>query len=110
MKETFSIRVRNDSNESQIDWKVIIAFIPIVFIMYFFHELGHWTFGEFLGNDMTLRLNNSAPQSAHFINESHALWSSIGRPVLTIIQALVFLLIIWITKSSKGYKINYHEG
>jgi len=73
---------------------------PIAFITYTIHEFGHWTFKKLLGNDMTLCLNNSAPQSGCFINGSHTLRSSIGGTVFTIIQALVFSLIVWITKSS----------
>jgi len=63
MKETFSNKIINDLKESQIDWKVIIAFIPIAFITFLFHEFGHWTFGELSGTDMTLSLNNSTPQN-----------------------------------------------
>lgn len=105
MKETFISKIYNDLKESQIDWKVIIAFIPIAFLTYFFHEFGHWTFGELLGNDMTLSLNNSEPQSGQFINKTHALWSAIGGPVFTIIQGLIFLLITWKTKSNIAYSI-----
>ena len=107
MKLTFSNRISNDLKESQIDWKVIISFIPIAFLTYFFHEFGHWTFGELSGNDMTISLNNSAPRNGHFINDSDALWSAIGGPLFTIIQALVFLLITWRTKSIYAYSIMF---
>jgi len=107
MKETFSNKISNDLKESQINWKVIISFIPIAFITYIFHEFGHWIFGELLGNDMTLSLNNSAPESGYFINAYHALWSAIGGPVFTMIQALIFLLITWITKSIYAYSIAF---
>ena len=107
MKETFSHKISNDLKESQINWTVVISFIPIAFITYIFHEFGHWLFGELLGNDMTLSLNNSAPKSGYFINDSHALWSAIGGPVFTIIQALMFLLITWITKSIYAYSIAF---
>jgi hypothetical protein len=107
MKETFSERLSNDLKESQINWIVIISFIPIAFVTYLFHEFGHWISGELLGNDMTLSLNNSAPISGYFINDSHALWSAIGGPVFTIIQALIFLLITWITKSIYFYSIAF---
>jgi len=107
MKETFASRIRNDLNESRINWKVVISFIPIAFITYIFHEFGHWIFGELLGNDMTLSLNNSAPKSGYFINDSHALWSAIGGPFFTIIQALIFLLITWLTKSIYTYSIAF---
>ena len=107
MKETFRNKISNDLTESQINWKVVIVFIPIAFITYIFHELGHWIFGELSGNDMTISLNNSSPKSGYFINESHALWSAIGGPLFTMIQAVVFFLITWITKSIYAYSITF---
>ena len=107
MKENFSYKIRNDLKESQIDWKVIIAFIPIAFFTYLFHEFGHWTLGELFGNEMTLSLNNSSPQNGHFIDDSDALWSAIGGPVFTILQGLVFLLLTWLTKSIYAYSITF---
>jgi len=107
MKETFRNKIKSDLKESQINWNVIILFVPIAFITYIFHESGHWIFGELLGNDMTLSLNNSSPKSGYFINESNALWSAIGGPFFTVIQALVFLLITWITKSIYAYSFTF---
>jgi hypothetical protein len=107
MKENFSHKLRDDLKESQIDWNVIIAFIPIAFITYLFHEFGHWTLGELLGNDMTLSLNNSSPQNGHFIDDSDALWSAIGGPVFTILQGLIFLLLTWLTKSIYTFSITF---
>ena len=107
MKETFSQRISNDLKESQISWIVVILFIPIAFITYFFHEFGHWTLGELFGNDMVLSLNNSAPKSGYFTDESIALWSALGGPVFTMIQALAFLLITWITRSIYAYSITF---
>ena len=107
MKETFRNKISTDLKESQINWNVIIVFIPIAFITYLFHEFGHWMLGELLGNDMTLHLNNSAPKSGYFINESHALWSAIGGPGFTILQAFIFLLITWVTKSMYAYSFAF---
>ena len=107
MKVTFNKRISADLKESQIDWKVIIAFIPIAFITYLFHEFGHWTFGELLGNDMSLSLNNSSPKNGHFIDDSDALWSAIGGPAFTILQGLLFLLLTWLTKSIYAYSITF---
>ena len=104
---TFTHKINDDLKESHINWIVIISFIPIAFATYLFHEFGHWTFGELLGNDMTLSLNNSSPRSGYFIENSHALWSAIGGPLFTIIQSLIFLLIIWKTKSIIAYSIVY---
>ena len=107
MKENLSYKIRNDLKESRIDWKVIISFIPIAFITYLFHEFGHWTLGELLGNDMTLSLNNSSPQNGQFLDDSDALWSAIGGPVFTILQGLIFLLLTWLTKSIYAYSITF---
>ena len=107
MNGTFINRVNNDLKESKINRKVVFSFIPIAFFTYFFHEFGHWTLGELLGNDMTLNLNNSAPRNGHFINDSHALWSAIGGPFFTIIQGLIFLLIVMITNSIYAYSIAF---
>jgi hypothetical protein len=105
MRKVLPDRIRNDLKESQITWKVILFTIPIAFLTYYFHEFGHWLFGELLGNDMTISLNNSAPRSGSFINVSHALWSSIGGPAFTILQALIFLVITKIVKSIYAYSI-----
>jgi len=107
MNITFSKKINNDLKKSQINWKVGVAFIPIAFLTYIFHELGHWTFGELFGNDMTLSLNNSAPQTGHFIDDSDALWSAIGGPLFTMLQALIFLLLTWLTKSIYAYSFTF---
>lgn len=90
MKETFRNKISNDLKESQINWNVIILFIPIAFITYIFHEFGHWIFGELFGNDMRLGLNYASPKSGYFIKESHALWSAIGGPLLQLFKHSCF--------------------
>jgi len=105
MIKIFSDRINNDLRDSQINWKVAFSIIPIAFFTYFFHEFGHWIFGEVLGNDMTLSLNNSTPKNGAFINNSSALWSAIGGPTFTILQALIFLLLTHKTKSIYSYLV-----
>ena len=107
MKEKFSCKIRNDLKESQIDWKVITAFIPIAFFTYLFHEFGHWALGELFGNEMTISLNNSSPQSGHFKDDSGALCSAIGGPVFTILQGLAFLVLTFFTKSIYAYAVTF---
>jgi len=102
---TFHNRIRKDLKESQITWGIALAFIPIAFFTYIFHEFGHHLFGEVSGNDMTLSLNNSAPKNGHFLNESHALWSALGGPAFTILLALIFFLVTKRTKSIYAYAI-----
>jgi hypothetical protein len=107
MNPSFSAKIKNDLKESKIDWKVIISFIPIAFATFLFHEFGHWIFGELSGNDMIISLNNSTTKSGYFINDTSALWSAIGGPLFTIIQALVFLFIIRKTQSGIAYSIAF---
>lgn len=105
MNESLSTRISNDLRESQIDWKVGAAFIPIAFATYLFHEFGHWTLGELSGTDMIISLNNSAPLDGRFMDDTGALWSAIGGPAFTILQGLVFLFLTWLTRSIYAYSI-----
>ena len=79
--------------------------VPVTFFTYLFHESGHWTLGELMGNNMTISLNNSAPESGHFINEFDALLSAIGGRLFTILQASVFLIVTKKTRSVYAYSI-----
>jgi hypothetical protein len=99
--------IKKDLAESKINWKVALIFIPIAFFTYLFHEFGHWLGGELFGNKMILGLNYSTPKSGSFIKESHALWSAIGGPTFTILQALLFSIIVLITKSVYSYAVVY---
>lgn len=99
----FSHKIKSDLSESRINLKIIILFIPVAFLTYLFHEVGHWLAGELLGNDMVLSLNNAAPQSGYYIKEVHNLYVTMGGPAFTILQAVIFLLVIEITKSIYAY-------
>ena len=61
---------------------------------YLFHEFGHWSIGEILGNDMAYSLNYVSPRSGSYRDASHNLYSSIGGPAFSILQALIALLLI----------------
>ncbi len=105
MIKTLIDRINNDLEESQINWKVALSFIPIAFFTYLFHELGHWTIGELLGNDMMLSLNSSNARTGVLIDDTHNLYISMGGPAFTILQALIFLLITIKTKSIYAYSV-----
>lgn len=96
-------KIKNDLTESRINWKLALLFIPVAFLTYLFHEFGHWIVGEMLGNDMIMSLNNAGPRSEYFIDESHALYSAMGGPAFSILQAMISLLIIKKTKSIYVY-------
>lgn len=98
-------RINNDLTESKINWKIALLFIPVAFLTYLFHEFGHWIVGEILGNDMVLSLNNATARSGYYIEKTHDLYISMGGPVFTILQAIVFLAIIEKTKSIYAYPV-----
>ena len=99
-KNTFLFnRIKNDIAESRINWLVALLFIPVAFLTYLFHESGHWIVGEILGNDMVLNLNNANAVSESYLDKTHGLFISMGGPVFTILQTLIFLIIIEKTKS-----------
>ncbi len=102
---SFTARIKHDLKESQINLKVALAFVPIAFLTFIFHEFGHWTLGELTGNDMSISLNNSSPVSGSYLNDSGALWSSIGGPLFTILQAFIFTLIVIYSKSIYAFSV-----
>ena len=74
--------------------RLYLMFIPTAYFSYLFHELGHWIFGEFLGNDMIYSLNYVWPKEGHYLNDSHNLYVSIGGPAFTILLAVISLLVL----------------
>ncbi len=76
-----------------IDVKFFLLFIPVAYASCLFHEFGHWTLGEILGNRMVFSLNYVWPRDGHYIQASHELYSSIGGPAFSILQATVALIL-----------------
>ena len=80
--------------DKPIDLKFFLLFIPAAYASYLFHELGHWTVGEILGNQMAYSLNYVWPKNGYYLHASDDLFVSIGGPVFSIVQSLCTLLII----------------
>ncbi len=80
--------------QRHIDIKFFLLFIPVAYATYLFHEFGHWTVGELLGNRMMYSLNYVWPKDGQYVRESHALYTSIAGPAFTIIQTMLALLVI----------------
>ncbi len=78
----------------QIGFKFFLLFIPAAYFTYLFHEFGHWTVGEILGNRMVYSLNYVWPRDGHYLRESHNLYVSIGGPAFSVLQAILALLLI----------------
>ncbi|MEE4197885.1 MAG: hypothetical protein V2I54_09580 [Bacteroidales bacterium] len=73
---------------------LFLLFLPAAYFSYLFHELGHWVIGELLGYNMTYRLNFVTVKEGEFLNENHRLLSSVGGPLFTMIQGVLFLWMI----------------
>jgi len=96
-------RIGSDLRESRIDSTLALLMVPVAFLSYLFHECGHWTVGELLGNDMVLGLNYADVSSGAYAGPSDALLVSLGGPLFTLLQALVAWLIVERTKSMAAY-------
>lgn len=81
-------------SQKPIDIRFFLLFIPVAYGSYLFHELGHWTVGEILGNQMLYSLNYVWPRDGQYVHASHDLYVSIGGPAFSILQSAVALLII----------------
>ena len=95
--------------DGKVDLKLILLFIPVAYFSYLFHEFGHWTIGEILGNSMTYSLNNVSPVSGEYLDSSHRIWIILGGPAFTIILALISLLVIRIYKTTWAYPFLFFQ-
>ena len=58
---------------------------------------------------MVYSLNGVLPQSGHFIDASHEVYSAIGGPAFTILLSLLFLLIIEKYKTIYAYPFVFFQ-
>jgi hypothetical protein len=91
-----------DSQKGTDIW-FFLLFIPVAYASYLFHELGHWSVGEVLGNRMAYSLNYVWPKSGHYLREGQDLYVLIGGPAFSVLQAIVALLIIEVTRALYAY-------
>ncbi len=90
-------------SRKHIDIKFFLLFIPVAYFSYLFHEFGHWTVGEILGNRMAYSLNYVWPRDGHYVQESNDLWVSIGGPGFSILQAILALVVIEKSRALLAY-------
>jgi hypothetical protein len=83
-----------EESSERLDVRFFLLFIPVAYLSCLFHELGHWSIGEALGNRMAYSLNFVWPKDGHYVQEGQGLYVSIGGPAFSILQALLALLII----------------
>ena len=80
--------------DRQRDWIFFLLLIPAAYVSYLFHEFGHWSIGELLGNEMAYSLNYAWPKSGGYLHAGDRVLSSMGGPAFSILQSLIALLII----------------
>ena len=81
-------------SRNPIDVKFFLLFIPVAYFSYLFHEFGHWSIGEILGNRMVYSMNYVWPKDGHYLQQSHDLYVSLGGPGFSVLQAVIALLLI----------------
>jgi len=80
--------------DKQIDLRFFLLLVPAAYVSYLFHELGHWSVGELLGNEMAYSLNYAWPKSGSYVHPDDGVLVSMGGPVFSIVQSFMALLII----------------
>jgi len=90
-------------SQKTIDAWFFLLFIPVAYFTYLFHEFGHWSVGEALGNSMLYSLNYVSPRDGFFVQESHGLYVSIGGPAFSVFQSVMALLVIEKFKTLYAY-------
>jgi hypothetical protein len=80
--------------DKKIDLRFFLLLVPAAYVSYLFHELGHWSVGELLGNEMAYSLNYAWPKSGGYVHASDGVLVSMGGPAFSIVQSLIALLII----------------
>jgi hypothetical protein len=85
----------NNYTTLRIDIKYIAVFAIAVFFSWIFHELAHWTVGEYLGYKMGMTLNSGYPLSGQYSKDLHYQIISAAGPIFTLSEAvLIFILMI----------------
>ena len=88
--------------KSKINLKYILLLFIAVFASTIFHEYAHWSIGEILGNEMNATLNGTNPVAGVYINEWNRNYVTLAGPLFTVLQAILFYVLI------KKYKIIFY--
>jgi hypothetical protein len=77
-----------------LTYKFVLYSLLAVVFSFMVHEFAHWTMGEFLGYEMRMTLNTGYPIAGKYDKDWHfTVISSVG-PLITLLQAIIFYLII----------------
>ncbi|WP_179018720.1 hypothetical protein [Winogradskyella forsetii] len=94
----------NTKTTYKITKEYIAISIIAVFLTFFFHEAAHFIMGKALGYDMWFSMNAvGLNEVQNYSKEWHGQLVAIAGPVVTILQAIVFFMIIKKTRKIKWY-------
>ena len=75
--------------------KYIAVMLIATFLTFFFHEMSHWLAYELLGYDAGFTLNGASIKDKTIeLSKTYRIVTSAAGPVFTIIQAIVFYIIL----------------
>ncbi|GAB5399271.1 MAG: hypothetical protein Aureis2KO_08560 [Aureisphaera sp.] len=80
--------------DRSINGKYILVAVLAVIGTWIIHEFAHWLTSELLGYESIMRLNGVAPVEGESPTENHKAIISISGPIITVLQGLVFFLLI----------------
>lgn len=86
------LKIRLEPIKKELPY-IICALIAVVF-SFLVHEFAHWTMGEILGYKMVMTLNVAYPLPRFFNKDWHYTLVSAVGPLVTLLQSLVFYLLI----------------
>jgi len=95
------------SSQKEIDIKLFLLFIPVAYVTYLFHEFGHWTVGEILGNRMVYSLNFVWPKDGHYVQEGQELYVSMAGPAFSVLQAAIAFLFVEKFRTRYAYPLAF---
>ena len=75
--------------------KYVAVLIVATFLTFFFHEMSHWIAYELLGYDAGFTLNGASVKDSNItLSKTERMITSAAGPVFTVIQAIVFYVIL----------------
>ncbi|MBA2248697.1 MAG: hypothetical protein H0W12_00730 [Chitinophagaceae bacterium] len=85
----------NFTTDNKINTRYIIITAIAVILSWIMHEIAHWATGELLGYKMETTLNSTFPISGKYNNDMHYQMISAAGPLFTLLQAIVFFILMW---------------
>lgn len=78
----------------EVNFKYIAQVLLAVLFTWLIHEFAHWSAGELLGNEMAMTINGGYPLAGKYLSSNHAIVVDAAGPLITLLQAIVFFIII----------------